>query len=275
MNKNINKEVVEDFGNEWEIYNHKNHEKILIESFKQYFDLMPKKYLHKNAVGFDAGCGSGRWAKFIAPKVKHLYCIDASNKAIEVAKENLSDIKNCSYECTSINTTILKNESMDFGYCLGVLHHLPKTKEALSCCISKLKRGAPLLIYIYYSFDNKPSWFKLIWKVSDFGRRIISRMPFSLKLIISRLIAIFIYVPFAKISLILDKLGFDVSNIPLSDFRRKDLYIIFTDALDRFGTKLEKRFSKEEIYIMMDELGLKSIKFSNKTPYWVAIGYRR
>ena len=43
---------------------------------------MPKK-----AEGFDMGCGTGRWAKFVAPKVGKLHCIDPSN-AIVVAKKN-------------------------------------------------------------------------------------------------------------------------------------------------------------------------------------------
>ena len=67
---------------------------------------------------------------------------------------------------------------------------------------------------LYYSFDNKPYWFKLFWKVSDFGRKIICKLPFFLKLIISKLITIFVYVPLAKGSLILEKIGFNVSNIP-------------------------------------------------------------
>ena len=66
-----------------------------------------------------------------------------------------------------------------------------------------------------------------------------------------------------KTMFILEKFGLDVSNFPLSYYRRKNIYTMFTDALDRFGTKLEKRFSKDEIYTMMDELGLESIKFSN------------
>ena len=35
------------------------------------------------------GCGSGRWAKFIAPKVKVLNCIEPSDKALKIAKQNL------------------------------------------------------------------------------------------------------------------------------------------------------------------------------------------
>ena len=34
------------------------------------------------------GCGSGRWAQFVAPRVKQLICIDPS-EAINVAKKNL------------------------------------------------------------------------------------------------------------------------------------------------------------------------------------------
>ena len=48
-----------------------------------------------------------------------------------------------------------------------------------------------------------------------------------------------------------------------------------TDALDRFGTKLEKRFTKKEIKEMMHESGLSSIEFKDNEPYWIAIGYKK
>lgn len=47
-----------------------------------------------------------------------------------------------------------------------------------------------------------------------------------------------------------------------------------TDALDRFGTKLEQRFSKKEIILMMKKSGLKNIKFSDHPPYHCALGYK-
>ena len=47
-----------------------------------------------------------------------------------------------------------------------------------------------------------------------------------------------------------------------------------TDSRDRFGTPLEKRFTKKEITKMMRESGLINIKFSKYTPYWVCIGYK-
>ena len=93
MNKNINKKVVEGFGNEWKTNTQENKSSQLDQAFHQYFNLLPNKYLTTTAVGLDAGCGSCRWAKYIAPKVKHLYFFDPSDKALDVARRNLSNIK--------------------------------------------------------------------------------------------------------------------------------------------------------------------------------------
>jgi hypothetical protein len=47
-----------------------------------------------------------------------------------------------------------------------------------------------------------------------------------------------------------------------------------TDARDRFGTPIEKRFKKLQIQQMMRSAGLVNIKFYNATPYWCAVGYK-
>ena len=153
-----------------------------------------------------------------------------------------------------------------------MLHHIPNTLEGLKCCAEKLKKGAPFLLYMYYRFDNKPIWFKFIWKLSDIFRRVISKLPFPIKLFVCFVIAVFIYYPLSRFSLLLEQLKISVSNIPLSDYRNKPFYVLKTDALDRFGTRLEKRFTKNEIREMMAKAGFKDISFSNGTPFWVAIG---
>ena len=72
-----------------------------------------------------------------------------------------------------------------------------------------------------------------------------------------------------------EKLGLKVQNIPISSYRNSSLYTMKTDALDRFGTKLENRFTKKEIKIMMNDCGLKNIKFSDEFPFWVAVGEKK
>ena len=47
-----------------------------------------------------------------------------------------------------------------------------------------------------------------------------------------------------------------------------------TDALDRFGTRLERRFTKDEIRAMMEYAGLENIRFS-ETSFWTAVGYKK
>ena len=76
-------------------------------------------------------------------------------------------------------------------------------------------------------------------------------------------------------ALIFDKLGIHSGNIPLSTYKKTSFYTMRTDALDRFGTRLEQRFTKKEIHSMMIDAGLTDIEFSNKVPFWTALGYKK
>ena len=183
-----------------------------------YFKIYPLKKLKKNHEIFDMGCGTGRWAYHLAPYVKKINCIDPSS-ALEIAKKKLKKYRNITYYKSSVDKVSLKANSQDFGYSLGVLHHIPDTKQAIKDCYNLLKPGGYFLCYLYYSFDNKPKWFKFIWFISNFFRIIISKLPNYLKIIITDLIAVMIYYPFSRISLILEKFKIDISNIPLSYYR--------------------------------------------------------
>ena len=57
-------------------------------------------------------------------------------------------------------------------------------------------------------------------------------------------------------------------------YEDKSFYTMRTDALDRFGTKTEKRFSKVEIEKMMNNAGLEDIVFNDDEPFWCAVGTR-
>ena len=63
-------------------------------------------------------------------------------------------------------------------------------------------------------------------------------------------------------------------NFPLSSYRNVSFYTMRTDSLDRFGTRLEKRFSKEQIERMMIIAGFDSIQFSESEPFWCAVGFK-
>ena len=169
MNKfNKSKKTIKSFGDEWIKFDQSNINKNeLDEITTRYFHIFPKEKLNKNAVGFDLGCGSGRFAFYVADKVKTLHCIEPS-EAIEIAKKNLSNFNNCIFHSSSVEDLKLEDETMDFGFSLGVLHHTLDPLYGLKQCNRILKKNSPFLLYLYYSFDNKPLWFKFLWKLSTF-----------------------------------------------------------------------------------------------------------
>jgi SAM-dependent methyltransferase len=274
MTENLDKDVVDGFGDEWTRFDQSELTADELERmFDNYFSIFPWNVLPEDAVGFDLGCGSGRWARLVAPRVGKLHLIDPS-AALDVARRNLGDAGNVEFHLAGVENIPLEDGSCDFGYSLGVLHHVPDTRAGIRACVEKLKPGAPFLLYLYYRFDNRPMWFRALWKVSDVFRRGISRSPHGVRFVISQVIALAVYWPLARTARSAERAGMNVDGLPLSQYRNNSLYTMRTDALDRFGTRLEQRFTKAEIAAMMDDAGLGDIIFSDRS-FWTAVGYKR
>jgi ubiquinone/menaquinone biosynthesis C-methylase UbiE len=274
---NLDRAVVDDFGAEWQRFDQSGvTEPEMARMFGEYFAVFPWERLTPDAVGFDAGCGSGRWAALMAPRVGHLHCVDAAGAALAVAKQRLGHMPNVSFYEASVDAMPLADGSMDFGYSLGVLHHMPDTAAGLAACVRKLKPGAPMQVYLYYAFDNRPAWFRLVWQISDVIRQVVSRMPFRLKSLLAEIFAATVYWPLTRSARLCEKVfGTDVGNWPLSAYRWRSYYSMRTDALDKFGTRLEQRFTAAQITAMMEAAGLTDIRFSQAVPFWCAVGIKK
>lgn len=273
---NADEQTVEGFGDEWTRYDQSElSPEERAEIFEQYFGIFPWEALPENAEGFDLGSGSGRWAQCVAPRVGILHCVDASNDALNVARKNLKNQSNCQFHNASVDAIPLDDQSMDFGYSLGVLHHVPDTLAGLKSCVAKLKPGAPFLLYLYYAFDNKPAWYRALWQASEIGRGAISHAPHGVRDAVCTALAAGIYFPLARGAKLLEKTGRNVENLPLAIYRDRSFYTMRTDARDRFGTQLEQRFTRAEIQAMMENAGLENIRFSDSVPYWCAVGTRK
>jgi SAM-dependent methyltransferase len=271
---NVDPLTVKGFGEEWEAFDQSElPEAEALQHFDSYFAPFRWDLVGSASVGFDMGCGSGRWAKLLAPRVGHLHCIDPS-AALEVAKRNLAEQHNISFHQAGVDTVALPPASMDFGISLGVLHHIPDTAAAIRSCAKLLKPGAPLLLYIYYRFDNRPAWYRLLWRASDLARDTISHMPQGPRIAVTLLIAVLVYWPLARLARLLAALGANAKSLLLSYYHNASFYTMRTDALDRFGTRLEQRFTRVEISAMLIAAGCGNIHFSDKTPYWCVCAVR-
>lgn len=272
---NIDLKTVEGFGEEWSAFDQQDlppaeHRRV----FNEYFSVFPFNRLPDSAEGFDLGCGTGRWALLVAERVGLLHCIEPAAKALAVARSRLRHLQNVQFHAAGASDIPLADGSQDFGYSLGVLHHIPDPEAALASSVRKLKPGAPFLVYVYYSLENRPAWYRAIWKASDTLRRSISRMPFGTRKVVTTLIAASVYFPVARFARVAELAGADVRQFPLMIYRKSSFYTMRTDALDRFGTRLEHRFSRSELQEMMDRCGLTDICFRDEMPHWVACGIK-
>jgi len=262
-----NARVVADFGEEWSAFD----QSILapderLEAFDSYFRVFPFQDLPPDAEGFDLGCGSGRWAAIVSPRVGTLHCIDPAEKALAVARKNAPG---CVFHLADDESIPLPDRSQDFGYSLGVLHHVTDTQRALTACVRKLKAGAPFLLYVYYALDGRPSWYRLLWRAADVLRRVICRLPFGAKMGVATALAVLAYWPLSRLA----RLG--GSSWPLWAYRTRSFYMLRTDALDRFGTRVERRFTRQQVRELMESAGLTDIRFNEDAAYWTAVGVRR
>lgn len=274
-NEHIHLDTLNSFGNEWLKFNSFSNEEIQ-QIGNEYFDIVHSSDLTKEMIALDLGCGSGRWSCYLADKVGFVEAIDPS-PAVFSAVKLTEDKNNIRVTQAGVDNIPFADQSFDFIICLGVLHHLPNTENALIKAVKKLKTNGKFLLYLYYNLENRGLTFRLLFSFTNSLRKIISTFPSSLKFIACEIIAVIIYLPliyFAGFLKIIFRNNDYYKIVPLSYYVGKSYKVVRNDALDRFGTPLEKRFSKDQITEMMKKAGLEDIRFSPNEPFWHVIGKR-
>lgn len=243
----------------------------LDSQFKAYLKPLDLNIFDKTtAIAADFGAGSGRWCARMSKYFSKIYAIEPSDGANKVLQKRFANDPNIEILKETVESNSLPLESLDLAFSLGVLHHIPDTSLAIKQISERIKPGGYFLCYLYYKLDDKPQFYRFIFNLVNILRFGISKMPFVLKKYICNFLAIMIYYPLAKTSKYLIKIGVSVSNIPLHHYADMSFEMMANDALDRFGTKLEQRFNKEEIIQMLREanFNLDTLKFSDNEPFW-------
>lgn len=270
---NVDPATVKHFGQEWSRFRHDggwSHGPQLKRVFEAYFDPLPASALNNNTVVGDFGAGSGRWARFVAPQVKQLYVLEPSTSAMSVARSNLADQPNVTFIEETIGGPSMPRGELDVAYSLGVIHHIPDSLRALRHVRASLKPCGLFLGYLYYALDNRPSWYRALWRLSDHVRSIVSRLPERRKRFVTDIVAAVIYWPLARMARLIEIIGGRSTLIPLRQYADKNFYVMRNDALDRFGTPLEQRFSRVQITKMLSDAGfdVSTLVFSDREPFW-------
>lgn len=270
---NIDAKTVSSFGEEWKAF-HGFDEKDLKLTGDMYFDIVTEEMLNDQTTVIDIGCGSGRFIKYLEGRYKSLVGMDPS-QAILATDELLGKNDKVELVMASTDNIPFPDGHFDFGYSLGVLHHIPDTEKALKDSVKKIRSGGYFLLYLYYKLENRPLYFKILYWLSNLIRLGVSKLPTTLKRWVCNFLAVIFYMPFILLCRLLRFFGVPDKirkYIPLQAYEKQSFYIIRNDSLDRFGTPLEQRFSRKEIQAMMEDAGLTDIVFSEKIPFWHAIG---
>lgn len=269
---NIDKKVVDEFGDEWLKFFEQD-DALVKKGGDEYFDILNDTIINSKTYVLDIGCGTGRWTKYLIQKVGFIEAIDPSN-AIFAADKLLGKTENVRLSKASIETLPFADGTFDFVMSIGVLHHTPNTHQALIDCVKKVKKGGYFYVYLYYNLENRGFFYKTLFKLSDLVRRIVSRLPRKMKHLICDVLAIVFYMPFIFLGRFLNFLGFRnlANRMPLHGYQNHTFFIIRNDSLDRFGTRLEKRFSSKQIIEMMESAGLTDIVVSPGIPLYHAVG---
>jgi SAM-dependent methyltransferase len=271
--QNLDQQVIDSFGHEWAAFDYAEGEtdEALDSQFLAYctpIDL--SQFNAKSSVAADFGAGSGRWASRLLPYFSLVYALEPSDGANKVLKNKFSKESRMKILQETVGANSIPAGSLDLAMSLGVLHHIPDTGLAIKDVASKIKSGGVFLCYLYYKLDNKPLHYRGLFLASNSLRWVISRLPYALRKFIARVIASFVYFPLARTAKLLGKRGKNVSNFPLHHYANMPFVMLQNDALDRFGTRLEQRFSKKEITEMLGNAGfdLSTLKFSDVEPFW-------
>ena len=267
-------DVINSFGEEWNEF--KSITQSHYDEFDSYFNDVDIQRL-KGKIVADFGAGIGRWSYILSKKVllKSIIISDASD-AIFVARNNLREIENAIFLKFDIDQCPIKKEIIDFGFCLGVLHHLPYDLKDLQLCINNIYDCCKEnLYYVYWKFDQRSKLFKSIYYISNELRLFTIKIKnYSARKILSHILTLFVYYPFILINRFFNFIGLPIKNMPLVFYTNMNYSRIRQDAYDKYFTLIEYRYSKKDLNkIFLQKYRV--LRFSNKIPHWTFLAIKK
>jgi len=199
----------------------------------------------KGKLVLDVGVGAGRYADVVQTAGAKVVGIDLSF-SVDVAFENLGRREDVHLAQADIYGLPFKDETFDYIYSIGVLHHTPDAKAAFLQLPRLLKRGGRLAIWVYDAYTTGQ-------RINRVLRSITTKLPKRLLYALCFL-AIPLYWP-KKIPLLGTLLQTALPSAMWKSWRWRIL-----DTYDWYSPKYQSRHTYFEVAGWFREAGLKCIE---------------
>ena len=237
-------------------------------NFTDYFANFDLGWLRGRTV-LDAGCGMGRHARQVAPFAAAVVAIDFSD-AIDQAVRNVSTQPNVQCVQADLARLPVADETFDFVYSMGVLHHLDDTTGALRGLARALKPGGRLRLYLYWKRDG---FVGALLSVVTFARKLTTRLPFGLLRALCWMLSVALFVGVVVPYRLLLTFGVSTDAWPLAVYAKYPFNVLYNDQFDRFSAPLEKRYSETEVRALLESVGLREVRV-HKRFGWIGDGVK-
>ncbi len=225
----------------------------------------------RGRLGLDAGCGFGRSLYYAASYGAEMIGLDLS-EAVEAARGNVGHLPNVHLVQADIFHPPFADQSLDFVYSIGVLHHLPDPEAGFSSLAKRLKPGAPIFIWVYARGRGRQIPFLTLM------RAVSTRVPFQLLDALCWLLAAGQWVLWILPYRLLNRIPLRLTRalarrLPFTLYARYPFRVLRTDWFDGLSVPLQRYYRREEIAGWFKREGLQRITIA---PAWAgrALGYR-
>ncbi len=252
------KTTKESFSEEWKFRSYGFFEKKLSSGYSKedrYKKVLEKLDVNKNNLKqklfLDAGCGDGEYGSEIAKNnPQTLVFLTDISEGVKYTREKIKNFENSIVIQCDLLKPPFKNNTFDFIWSDGVLHHTPNTFSAFSSVEKLLKKGGKFYAWFYPNYTK--SYYLL-------ARDLLIK-PYLLPPPVLYLISIILSIPywfFCKIFNIY-KIIFTPSTKHL--LKKRTFLSIAFSLYDSISPTYQFRHGKEEVKNWYDSKGYENIK---------------
>jgi SAM-dependent methyltransferase len=264
----VTRRTFESFGYEWTTFDDvRDEDREFWSTYSE--DLNPRDLAGRNAL--DAGCGKGRFSRFLAPQVRTLVALDGS-EAVTVATRNLAHEMNALVVRGDLRTVPFRSDSFGFISCLGVLHHLDDPENAFCHLVSLLENDGLMLLYVYSKPKKLISSRGLGLASAGILRILTTRMPHRALNAFSAFLSLVLYLSIVVPGNFGDRVGIGImSHLPLATYRGKPLRSLRLDTFDRLSAPIEHRYTWSELQAWFDHACMR-VESAREEAGWFVVG---